>query len=314
MTPATTATSIWCPRRAASKSTACASTPAMALRSAMKPGSPSPRWKIPNWCWSTRRRASPTTLTVMAGQKREARLRARCPGHPRNSRRKTWMPGTRPGMTENFLKHQTQPQTHRRNIMAKVLVLYYSAYGHIEAMANAVAEGAREAGATVDIKRVPELVPPDLAKASYYNLDQAAPIAKIEDLPNYDAVIVGTGTRFGRITSQMANFLDQAGGLWAKGALHGKVGGAFTSSATQHGGQETTLFSIITNLLHFGMVIVGLDYGYGAQMTLAEVTGGSPYGATTIASTDGSRKPSERELDGARYQGRRVGGGAAELF
>ena len=143
--------------------------------------------------------------------------------------------------------------------MAKVLVLYYSAYGHIETMANAVAEGAREAGATVDIKRVPELVPEEVAKASYYKLDQAAPIAKIEDLANYDAIIVGTGTRFGRMASQMANFLDQAGGLWAKGALHGKVGGAFTSTATQHGGQETTLFSIITNLLHFGMTIVGLE-------------------------------------------------------
>src|ERR1700719_246315 len=142
--------------------------------------------------------------------------------------------------------------------MAKVLVLYYSAYGHIEAMANAVAEGARKAGATVDIKRVPELVPPDVAKASYYKVDQAAPIAKIDELANYDAIIVGTGTRFGRMASQMANFLDQAGGLWAKGALHGKVGGAFTSTATQHGGQETTLFSVITNLLHFGMTIVGL--------------------------------------------------------
>src|ERR1700756_61752 len=126
--------------------------------------------------------------------------------------------------------------------MTKVLVLYYSAYGHIEAMANAVAEGAREAGATVDIKRVPELVPPEVAKASYYKLDQAAPVAKVEELANYDAVIVGTGTRFGRMASQMSNFLD------AKGALHGKVGGAFTSTATQHGGQETTLFSIITNL------------------------------------------------------------------
>ena len=146
--------------------------------------------------------------------------------------------------------------------MTKVLVLYYSAYGHIEAMANAVAEGAREAGATVDIKRVPELVPPDVAKASHFKLDQAAPVAKIEDLANYDAIIVGTGTRFGRMASQMANFLDQAGGLWAKGALHGKVGGAFTSTATQHGGQETTLFSIITNLLHFGMTIVGLNYGF----------------------------------------------------
>src|SRR5271167_3840375 len=188
--------------------------------------------------------------------------------------------------------------------MTKVLVLYYSAYGHIEAMANAVAAGAREAGATVDIKRVPELVPPDVAKASYYKLDQAAPVAKIEELANYDAVIVGTGTRFGRMASQMANFLDQAGGLWASGALLGKVGGAFTSSGTQHGGQEMTLFSIITNLMHFGMVIVGMDYGYAGQMTVDEVTGGSPYGATTIASTDGSRQPSEIELAGARYQGR----------
>ena len=146
--------------------------------------------------------------------------------------------------------------------MAKVLVLYYSAYGHIETMANAVAEGAREAGATVDIKRVPELVPAEVAKAAHFKLDQSAPVATIDDLANYDAIIVGTGTRFGRMASQMANFLDQAGGLWAKGALHGKVGGAFTSTATQHGGQETTLFSVITNLLHFGMTIVGLNYGY----------------------------------------------------
>ena len=163
--------------------------------------------------------------------------------------------------------------------MAKVLVLYYSAYGHIETIANAVAEGARGAGASVDIRRVPELVPADVAKASYYKLDQAAPVAKIEELANYDAIIVGTGTRFGRMSSQMANFLDQAGGLWMKGALHGKVGGAFTSTATQHGGQETTLFSIITNLLHFGMTIVGLNYGFAGQMKLDEVTGGSPYGA-----------------------------------
>jgi NAD(P)H dehydrogenase (quinone) len=162
------------------------------------------------------------------------------------------------------------------DIMTKVLVLYYSAYGHIETMANAVAEGAREAGATVDIKRVPELVPAEVAKASYYKLDQAAPVATIDDLANYDAIIVGTGTRFGRMASQMANFLDQAGGLWAKGALHGKVGGAFTATATQHGGQETTLFSIITNLLHFGMVVVGLNYGFAGQMKLDEVTGGGP--------------------------------------
>ncbi len=197
--------------------------------------------------------------------------------------------------------------------MAKVLVLYYSAYGHIEKMANAVAEGAREAGATVDIKRVPELVPPEVAKTSHYKLDQAAPIARIDDLANYDAVIVGTGTRFGRMSSQMANFLDQAGGLWMKGALHGKVGGAFTSTATQHGGQETTLFSIITNLLHFGMVIVGMDYGFAPQMTLDEIVGGAPYGATTIAGGDGSRQPSQNELDGARYQGRRVAEVAARL-
>src|SRR5207249_10610384 len=137
-------------------------------------------------------------------------------------------------------------------------------------------EGARKAGATVDIKRVPELVPEAVAKASYYKLDQAAPIARIEDLTNYDAIIIGAGTRFGRLSSQMANFLDQAGGLWARGALHGKVGGAFTSCATQHGGQETTLFSIITNLLHFGMVVVGLDYGHAGQMTLDEITCGSP--------------------------------------
>jgi NAD(P)H dehydrogenase (quinone) len=190
--------------------------------------------------------------------------------------------------------------------MTKVLVLYYSAYGHIEAMANAVAEGAREAGTTVDVKRVPETVPPETAKAAYFKLDQAAPIAKVDDLANYDAIIVGTGTRFGRISSQMASFLDQAGGLWQKGALHGKVGGAFTSTASQHGGQETTLYSIIGNLLHFGMVIVGMNYGFAGQMRLDEVTGGAPYGATTITGGDGSRQPSENELAGARYQGRTI--------
>jgi NAD(P)H dehydrogenase (quinone) len=197
--------------------------------------------------------------------------------------------------------------------MARVLVLYYSAYGHIETMANAVAEGARESGASVDIKRVPELVPEDIARKSYYKVDQRAPIAKIEDLANYDAIVIGAGTRFGRLASQMANFLDQAGGLWMRGALHGKVGGAFTSSATQHGGQETTLFSIITNLLHFGMIIVGLDYGHAGQMTLAEITGGSPYGATTIAGGDGSRQPTENELQGARYQGRKIAETANKL-
>ncbi len=197
--------------------------------------------------------------------------------------------------------------------MAKVLVLYYSTYGHIEAMANAVAEGAREAGAQVDVKRVPELVPEEIARRSHYKLDQPAPIATVEELANYDAIIVGTGTRFGRMSSQMANFLDQAGGLWARGAFNGKVGGAFASTATQHGGQETTLFSIITNLLHFGMVIVGLDYGYAGQMTLDEITGGAPYGATTIAGGDGSRKPSPNELQAARYQGRKVAETAIKL-
>ena len=198
--------------------------------------------------------------------------------------------------------------------MPKVLVLYYSSYGHIETMAEAVAEGARSAGAEVDIKRVPETVPEKIAKGAHFKLDQAAPVAAIGDLEHYDAIIVGTGTRFGRMSSQMAAFLDQAGGLWARGALNGKVGGAFTSSATQHGGQETTLFSIIANLLHFGMTIVGLDYGHAGQMRNDEVVGGAPYGATTIAHGDGSRQPSATELDGARYQGRRVAEVAARLF
>ena len=190
--------------------------------------------------------------------------------------------------------------------MSKVLILYYSAYGHIETMANAVAEGAREAGAQVDVKRVPETVPDEIARNAHFKLDQPAPVATIQELANYDAIIVGSGTRFGRISSQMAAFLDQAGGLWVRGALHGKVGGVFTSTGTQHGGQEMTLFSMITNLLHFGMVIVGLDYGYAGQMTLEEITGCSPYGATTIAGGDGSRQPTVNELQGARYQGRKI--------
>jgi NAD(P)H dehydrogenase (quinone) len=197
--------------------------------------------------------------------------------------------------------------------MAKVLVLYYSSYGHIETMAKAVAEGAREAGAQVDIKRVPETAPLEVAKAAHFKLDQEAPIATVADLENYDAVIVGVGTRFGRLASQMAAFWDQAGGLWARGALHGKVGGAFTSTATQHGGQETTLFSIITSLLHFGMTVVGMDYGHAGQMTLDEITGGSPYGASTITGGDGSRQPSENELQGARYQGRKIAETAIKL-
>jgi NAD(P)H dehydrogenase (quinone) len=198
--------------------------------------------------------------------------------------------------------------------MTKVLVLYYSAYGHIEKMAEAVAEGARAAGAQVDIKRVPETVPEEIAKASHYKLDQAAPVAKVEDLEHYDAIIVGTGTRYGRITSQMAAFLDQTGGLWARGALNGKVGAAFSSTATQHGGQEMTLFSIITNLLHLGLVIVGLPYSFQGQMKLDEVVGGAPYGATTVTGSDGSRQPSETDLAGARFQGDLVARTAAKLF
>lgn len=198
--------------------------------------------------------------------------------------------------------------------MARVLVLYYSSYGHIETMAGAVAEGAREAGAEVDIRRVPETVPEETARSAGYRLDQPAPVAGIDDLPGYDAIIVGTGTRFGRMSSQMAAFLDQAGGLWARGALNGKVGGAFTSTATQHGGQETTLFSILTNLLHFGMVVAGLPYSFRGQNTLDEIAGGSPYGATTIAAGDGSRQPSALELDGARFQGREIGALAVKLF
>jgi NAD(P)H dehydrogenase (quinone) len=190
--------------------------------------------------------------------------------------------------------------------MSKVLVLYYSSYGHIEQMAEAVAEGAREAGAEAVVKRVPELVPDEMAQQAHFKIDQKAPIATVAELADYDAIVIGTPTRFGRMSSQMASFLDQAGGLWMRGALIGKVGGGFTSTATQHGGQETTLFSIIANLLHFGMTVVGLDYGFAAQMKIDEITGGSPYGATTVAGTDGSRQPSVDELAGARYQGRRV--------
>lgn len=197
--------------------------------------------------------------------------------------------------------------------MTKVLVLYYSSYGHIETMANAIAEGAREAGAEVAVKRVPETAPIEVAQAAHFKLDQAAPVATIDELKEYDAIIVGTGTRFGRISSQMAAFWDSAGGVWMRGELNGKVGAAFTSTATQHGGQETTLFSIITNLLHFGMTIVGLDYGFQGQMRNDEVVGGAPYGATTIANGDGSRQPSETELEGARYLGKRVAVTAAKL-
>ena len=198
--------------------------------------------------------------------------------------------------------------------MAKVLVLYYSSYGHIETMAGALAEGARAAGAQVDIKRVPETVPAEVAKAAYFKLDQAAPVAAVKDLADYDAIVIGAPTRFGRMPSQMAAFLDQAGGLWAKGVLNGKVGGAFTSSATQHGGNEMTLFSIIANLLHFGLIVVGLPYSFAGQMRIDEITGGAPYGATTIAGGKGERKPSDNELDGARYQGKLIAETAKKLF
>ena len=197
--------------------------------------------------------------------------------------------------------------------MAKVLVLYYSSYGHIETMAGAIAEGARGAGATVDIKRVPELVPAEVAQKSHFKTDQAAPVATPDELAHYDAIIVGTPTRFGNMAAQMKNFLDQTGGLWAGGKLVGKVGSVFTSTATQHGGQESTLLSTQTVLLHHGLVIVGLPYAWQGQMTLTEISGGSPYGATTLAGGDGSRQPSVNELDGARWQGAHVARIAAKL-
>lgn len=197
--------------------------------------------------------------------------------------------------------------------MTKVLVLYYSSYGHIETMAEAVAEGVREAGAEAVIKRVPELVPEEIARKSGFKLDQTAPIATVDELPDYDAIIIGVPTRFGNMPAQMKNFLDQTGGLWAQGKLVGKVGSVFTSTATQHGGQESTILSTQIVLLHQGMVIVGLPYSFQGQMTLTEITGGSPYGASTIAAGDGSRQPSQNELAGARYQGRHVAQIASKL-
>lgn len=197
--------------------------------------------------------------------------------------------------------------------MSKVLVLYYSSYGHIEKMAQAVAQGAREAGAETVIKRVPEIVPEEVARKSGFKLDQAAPVATVEELADYDAIIIGVPTRFGNMPAQMKSFLDQTGGLWMKGALIGKVGGVFTSTATQHGGQESTILSTHTVLLHHGMVIAGLPYSFQGQMGLDEITGGSPYGASTIAGGDGSRQPSENELAGARFQGRHIAGIATKL-
>ena len=197
--------------------------------------------------------------------------------------------------------------------MAKVLILYYSAYGHIERMAEAVAEGVRQAGAEAVIKRVPELVPEEMARKSGFKLDQKAPIATVNELPEYDAIIFGTGTRYGNMTAQMRNFLDQTGALWMSGALVGKVGSIFSSSATQHGGQESTILTFIPVLLHLGMIVVGLPYAFQGQMGVSEVMGNSPYGASTITGGDGSRQPSPVELDGARYQGRHVAQIAGKL-
>jgi len=197
--------------------------------------------------------------------------------------------------------------------MAKVLVLYYSSYGHIATMAQAVAEGAASvAGTDVTVKRVPETVPEQIRAKAHYK-DDPTPVATVDELPGYDAIIIGTPTRYGNMAAQMKNFLDQTGGLWVRGALNGKVGSVFTSSATQHGGQESTILSTHIVLLHLGLVVVGLPYSFQGQMGVDEVKGGSPYGASTIAGGDGSRQPSTVELDGARYQGRHVAEIAAKL-
>jgi NAD(P)H dehydrogenase (quinone) len=199
-------------------------------------------------------------------------------------------------------------------MMTKILVLYYSSYGHTEAMAKAVAEGAASIeGTQVETKRVPELVPDEVAEKSGFKRDQEAPIATVDELADYDAIIFGTPTRFGNMTAQMRNFLDQTGGLWAQNALVGKVGSVFTSTATQHGGQETTITSFHTTLLHHGMVIVGLPYTFSGNSEMAEISGGTPYGASTLANSDGSRQPSNNELAGARFQGRHVAEIAAKL-
>ena len=192
--------------------------------------------------------------------------------------------------------------------MTRVLVLYYSSYGHIETMASAVADGVREAGAKVAMKRVPELVPEEIARKSGYKLDQTAPLATVAELADYDAIIIGTPTRFGNMAAQMKNFLDQTGGLWLRDKLVGKIGSVFTSTGSQHGGQEATILSAHIVLLHLGMVIVGLPYTFKGQMRMDEITGGSPYGASTLAEdgNGGHRQPSANELSGARFQGRHV--------
>ena len=197
--------------------------------------------------------------------------------------------------------------------MAKVLVLYYSSYGHIERLAEEVAAGVRAAGSEATIKRVPETVPVEIARKSGFKLDQKAPVAQVDDLASHDAVIFGTPTRFGNMAGQMKNFIDQAGGLWMKGSLVGKVAGVFTSSATQHGGQESTILTFLPVLMHLGFVIVGLPYSFQGQMGHAEVMGNSPYGASTIAGGDGSRQPSKLDLEGARYQGKHIAEIATKL-
>jgi NAD(P)H dehydrogenase (quinone) len=197
--------------------------------------------------------------------------------------------------------------------MAKVLVLYYSSYGHVETMAEAVAEGARGAGAEVWVKRVPELMPADVARQAGVKLEQKVPIATVGELPDYDAIIFGTPTRFGNMAAQMRNFLDQTGGLWMDGKLIGKVASVFASTASQHGGQETTITTFHVTLLHHGMIIIGVPYSVPQLTNMDEITGGTPYGATTLAKVDGSRQPSENELAIARAQGRRVAEIAAKL-
>jgi NAD(P)H dehydrogenase (quinone) len=190
--------------------------------------------------------------------------------------------------------------------MVKVLVLYYSGYGHIEAMARAAAEGAAANGSQVDIKRVPETVPEETAQKSGFHVNKDHPEADPGELENYDAIIVGTPTNYGNICAQMSEFWAQTTGLWKKGALIGKVGGALSSSATQHGGNETTLLSMHKTMLHHGMFIVGLPYSFQGQLEMGQPTGGSPYGATTMAASDMSRLPSVTELDGAKFQGKHI--------
>lgn len=198
--------------------------------------------------------------------------------------------------------------------MARILVLYYSSYGHVAQMAEAVAEGVREAGHHCDIRHVPETAPKEVAEAAgFRTMEGHSCIEGPDKLAEYDGIVVGSPTRYGRMSSQMASFWDQTGGLWMKGALIGKVGAVFTSTASQHGGQETTCLSLITNLLHMGCTIVGLDYGFAGQNGLDEIKGGTPYGASTLAGSDGSRQPSKVDLDGARYLGKRVAETAAKL-